>query len=275
MKVTPPKPSAEPPPAPPANKATTTRRPSSPTDTMPHDDDGALAATHGRDFASVLEDVTRADGRDDNGEGNDPDERQDANSSTHAERERESKRREDRDDGGTGGGGFEQRGHVRDATHSGDAAPARAILHIADLERIVAAVRTQLLNGGRHEVTLELQRSVLEGLRVRLTTDAQGRINAEFIAATEKVRAQLDARAPELSALLRGRGVELASLHMTVGGNGTQTASGDGGRNAPADSSGASQASSVADGAPAALARADEDAPGEPVADESASLYRA
>jgi hypothetical protein len=241
---------------------------------MPHEDEGALASTHGRDFASVLEDVTRADGRDD-GEGNEPDERQDAKTSTHAERERESKRREDRHDGGTGGGGFEQRGHVREATHGGDAAPARAILHIADLERIVAAVRTQLLNGGRHEVTLELQRSVLEGLRVRLTTDAQGRINAEFIAATEKVRAQLDARAPELSALLRGRGVELASLHMTVGGNESQTASGDGGRHASADSSGAAHASPGTDAAPATLARAGDDAPGEPDADESASLYRA
>lgn len=274
MKVTPPKQTEPPPPAPPANKTTTSRRPASPTDTMPHEDDGALAATHGRDFASVLEDVTRADSRDDS-EGNDPDERQDTKTSAHAERERESKRREDRHDGGTGGGSFEQRGNVRDAAHGGEAAPARAILHIADLERLVAAVRTQLLPGGRHEVTLELQRSVLEGLRVRLTTDAQGRVNAEFIAATEKVRAQLDARAPELSALLRGRGVELASLHTTVGANGNQTASGDGGRHAPPDSSAAPRASSVTDAAPAAIAQAGDDSPGEPVTDESASLYRA
>lgn len=275
MKVTPPKPTAEPPPAPPANKPATTRRPASPTDTMPHEDDGALAATQqGRDFASVLEDVTRAAERDDN-EGGEADERQDAKTSTHAERERESKRREDRHDGGTGGGGFEQRGQVREASQGGESAPARAILHIADLERIVAAVRTQLHPGGRQEVTLELHRSVLEGLRVRLTTDAQGRVNAEFIAATEKVRAQLDARAPELSALLRGRGVELASLHTTVGANGNQTASGEGGRHTPPDSYGAPRASSVTDAAPAAVAEARDDSPREPVADESTSSYRA
>jgi hypothetical protein len=239
---------------------------------MPQEDDGsALAAAHnGRDFASVLEDVTRADARDD-GESGESDERQEAKTSAHPERERESKRREDRHEGGTGGGGFEQRGHVRGAAHVEAAPAARAILHIADLERIVAAVRTQLHSGGRHEVTLELNRSVLEGLRVRLTTDAQGRVNAEFIAATEKVRAQLDARAADLSALLGGRGVELASLHMTVGGNGNQTASGDGGRQAHDN---AAHAVLATEAAPA-LSRVEDDSPIEPVADESTSSYRA
>lgn len=270
MKVTPPKQTTEPPPAAPANK-TTTRRLSSPTDAMPHEDNGALASTHSRDFASVLEDVTRAAERDDS-EGGEGDERQDAKTSAHAERERESKRREDRHEGGAGGGGFEQRGQVREAAaHGGEAAPARAILHIADLERIVAAVRTQLVSGNRQEVTLELHRSVLEGLRVRLTTDAQGRVNAEFIAATEKVRAQLDARSADLSALLRGRGVELASLLMTVGGNGNQTASGDGGQHAPDY---APHAVSGMDAA-RAIARGEDTSPGEPVADESTSSYRA
>lgn len=272
MKVTPPKQTADPLPAPSVNKPTT-RRPSSPTNTMPHEDDGALAAAHqGRDFASVLEDVTRAAGRDE-GENAEADERQDAKTSAHPERERESKRREDRHDGGAGGGGFEQRGYVREAAPGGEAAPARAILHIADLERIVAAVRTQLHPGGRQEVTLELHRSVLEGLRVRLTTDAQGRVNAEFIAATEKVRAQLDARSADLSALLRGRGVELASLHMSVGGNGNQTASGDGGRHAPPGSSGATHASSATNAAP--QSRVEDDSPLGPIADESSSSYRA
>jgi hypothetical protein len=266
MKVTPPKNTPEPPPT--TNKITS-RRVSTQTDTMPHEDDGALASVHTRDFASVLEDVTRTAERDDNesSEG----ERQDTKTSAHAERERESKRREDRHDGGTGGGGFEQRGQVRDAGHNSEAAPARAILHIADLERLVAAVRTQLLSGGRQEVTLELHRSVLEGLRVRLTTDGQGRVNAEFIAASEKVRAQLDARAGDLSDLLRGRGVELASLRTTVGADGNQTATGDGGRHAPDNSP---RVVFGRDEAPAS-ASAEDASPDERIADESTSSYRA
>lgn len=268
MKVTPPKNTPEPPP--PTTNKITSRRVSSQTNTVPHEDDGTLASVHTRDFASVLEDVTRAAEHDDNesGEG----ERQDAKTSAHAEREREAKRREDRHDGGTGGGGFEQRGQVRDAGHNSEAAPARAILHIADLERIVAAVRTQLLASGRQEVTLELHRSVLEGLRVRLTTDGQGRVNAEFIAASEKVRAQLDARAADLNDLLRGRGVELASLRTTVGADANQTATGDGRHQAPDNSP---RVVSGRDEAHASSAAAEDASQDERVADESTSSYRA
>lgn len=267
MKVTPPKNTPEQPP--PTTNKITSRRVSSQTNTMPHEDDGALASAHSRDFASVLEDMTRTVERDENesSEG----ERQDTKTSAHAERERESKRREDRHDGSGTGGGFEQRGQVREAGHSTEAAPARAILHIADLERLVAAVRTQLLSGGRQEVTLELHRSVLEGLRVRLTTDGQGRVNAEFIAASEKVRAQLDARAGDLNDLLRGRGVELASLRTTVAADGNQTATGDGGRHAPDNST---RVVFGRDDAPASPA-AEDASVDEHVADESTSSYRA
>jgi flagellar hook-length control protein FliK len=94
-------------------------------------------------------------------------------------------------------------------------ASARAILHVADLERIVSAVRAQLVEG-RHVVTIELRRSVLEGLKVRLSSDGDGRVTAEFIAASERVRTQLDARAGELAELLRGRGVNLAELRTGV-----------------------------------------------------------
>jgi flagellar hook-length control protein FliK len=65
-------------------------------------------------------------------------------------------------------------------------------------------------------VTIELRRSVLEGLKVKLSTDGGGRVTAEFIAASERVRSQLDARAGELAELLRGRGVNLASLRTGV-----------------------------------------------------------
>ncbi|HEV2802376.1 MAG TPA: flagellar hook-length control protein FliK [Pyrinomonadaceae bacterium] len=229
MKVTPPTHATEQPPANPANKVATRRTVSNSTAPPTHEDavESAANSAYTRDFASVLEDVTRAEESRDEGESGEGDDRTETKPSQQADRERETKRREDRDTGSNAGGGFDARGQVRDASQVADAAPARAILHIADLERIVAAVRTQLLNSGRQEVTLELQRSVLEGLRVRLTTDTEGRVHAEFIAATEKVRAQLDARAADLSDLLRSRGVELAAFRTTLVSDGNQTASGD------------------------------------------------
>lgn len=273
MKVTPPKYTTEQPPATPANKAAN-RRGATQSNSLPNDDENAPNAAQSRDFASVLEDVTRGSRSRDEHEGDEGGERQETKSSAYAEREREAKRREDRHEGGAGGGGgFDQRGQVREAALVGDGMNARAILHIADLERIVAAVRTQLLANGRQEVTLELNRSVLEGLRVRLTTDAQGRVNAEFIAATEKVRAQLDARSGDLSELLRSRGIELASLRTTVTANDNQTASGDSsGRQAH---NRAPYAVSGADAAPAEVSTAEDSTPDAHGAVESSSIYRA
>ena len=211
------------------NKATSKRGAPEATNTA-GEEDGVLGAAHGRDFASVLEDITRARNRQDH-ESNDS-ERQDTKASDRAEHEREAQRRRDQRDEGTGGGGFDQRSGVREARLRGEATSARAILHIADLERIVAAVRTQIIAGGRREVTLELQRSVLEGLRVKLSADEAGRITAEFIAATEKVRAQLDARSSDLAELLRSRGINLAALRTTVGTDFNQSATNDDQRHA-------------------------------------------
>ncbi len=100
---------------------------------------------------------------------------------------------------------------------SGAAVNARAILHVVDLERIVAMVRTQSAPGGRQEISLRLSRSVLEGLQVKLTRDPSGSIEAEFIAASERVRAQLEARSADLTDLLRSRGVNIASLKTSIG----------------------------------------------------------
>jgi hypothetical protein len=74
-------------------------------------------------------------------------------------------------------------------------AAARAILNIADLERIVSVVRTQLLSGARHEVTIDLRHSVLEGLQVKLCSGADGRITVEFIVSSAHV-ARNSTRAP-------------------------------------------------------------------------------
>ena len=171
----------------------------------------------GRDFARVLEKLTKLEQRqDDEREGD----RRDAKQSERAEGEPEARRREERhgESDGRHGGGFEQpQAALREVSFSSDASAARAILHVADLERIVSAVRAQALAQGGREVVIELKRSVLEGLRVRLTTDAGGRVTAEFIAASERVRAQLDGRSAELAELLRSRGVNLATLRTTVG----------------------------------------------------------
>jgi hypothetical protein len=211
------------------------------------DDDGAVGGVQGRDFASLLEDVARP--RETKEHESEEGERHEDKSSTGAEREQQAQRRQDQREGGMTGGGFGQRGGVAEAALRSESLSARAILHIADLEKIVAVVRSQLIVAGRPEVTLELHRSVLEGLRVKLSTDSAGRINAEFIATTERVRAQLDARSADLAELLRARGLELGSLHTTV--------SPDSNRNAPGDGQ---QQSSAEAFAPAGVADAPLDA---------------
>jgi hypothetical protein len=177
-----------------------------------------------RDFASVFDEVVSRPERseDESGEGD----RRVSRDAERAEHEASTQRREEREGGGSDnagdgrGGGFEHRAALRETSAAGDATAARSILHVADLERIVSAVRSQAAEGGRHVVTIELRRSVLEGLQVRLSADGAGRVTAEFIAASERVRSQIDARASELADLLRGRGVNLATLHTSVGAGG-------------------------------------------------------
>ncbi|HEX8721608.1 MAG TPA: hypothetical protein VF736_13315 [Pyrinomonadaceae bacterium] len=178
------------------------------------------AESPGRDFASVFEEsVSRADVRD---EGEAEGDRRVSRETERPGRGADARRSEERDGGPDDagadgkGGGFEHRAALRELTPTAETTPARSILHVADLERIVSAVRAQLVEGGRHVVTVELRRSVLEGLKVRLSSDGAGRVTAEFIAASERVRSQLDARAPELAELLRGRGVNLAALRTGV-----------------------------------------------------------
>lgn len=93
---------------------------------------------------------------------------------------------------------------------------ARSILHIADLERLVSTVRAQTSLGGRREIILQLKRSVLEGLQVKISTDAEARVQIEFLAANESVRSQVSAHAEELAGILRGRGINLGSLTTSL-----------------------------------------------------------
>jgi hypothetical protein len=102
-------------------------------------------------------------------------------------------------------------------------ASAQAILPAADMERILAAIRTQVLPGGHRAVTLDLQRSVLEGLRIKLTADPHGRIAVEFLANSEAVKGQIDARAGELVQMFGAHGVKLETLQSSVGNASTHT----------------------------------------------------
>jgi len=174
-----------------------------------------------RDFASIFDEVvSRPERRDE--EAGDEGDRRVSRETERAEQDGSTRRREEREGGSnqTGGdgrgGGFEQRAALREVSAVGENTSARAILHVADLERIVSAVRAQSVEGGRHVVTIELRRSVLEGLKVKLSAEGGGRVTAEFIAASERVRSQIDARSGELAELLRGRGVNLATLRTSV-----------------------------------------------------------
>lgn len=208
-----------------ANK-TTTKRAADNGNATSAVDANADATGIGRDFAGVLKDVSRTSGHDkgESGEGGEgADKKREGRATDGAERERQTTRREDTSEGsGERGGGGHLSGRGAAPVHEtgttlGETTSARAVLHIADLERILAAVRTQTTLGGRREVTLELQRSVLEGLRVKLSTDERGRVTAEFIASTERVRAQVESRTSDLADLLRSRGVELTSLKTSLG----------------------------------------------------------
>jgi len=203
------------------------------TDAARADDTGeSVEGAPERDFASVLDDVvSRPEPREE--ESSDGDRRV-SREAGRTEHEASARRREEREGGSnqTGadgrGGGFDARASLREVSAVSETTSARSILHVADLERIVSAVRAQVAEGGGHVVTIELRRSVLEGLKVRLSAEAGGGVTAEFIAASERLRSQLDARSGELAELLRGRGVNLASLSTSVDSGGVASG-GEGG----------------------------------------------
>lgn len=180
---------------------------------------GALSggAAARRDFASVLKDVTRNNTRDEQN-GDSRDERRETSGAGDVDGQREILREEEgqAEAGAGGGGSLGARAGVA-STFLSETTNPREILHIADLEKIVAAVRSRVFADGKSEVTIELKRSVLEGLRIKIGADETGRVTAEFIAATERVRAQLDARIGDLAELLRARGINLAAIKTSVG----------------------------------------------------------
>ena len=121
----------------------------------------------------------------------------------------------------TGGGqsGFGMNSGVNELNLTENFA-ARSILHIADLERLVSTVRTQIGLGGKRETTLKLKNSVLEGLEVKIITDPAAGVQIEFLAANETVRAKIEKHSAELAQILSGRGINLETLKTTLSSGG-------------------------------------------------------
>lgn len=92
---------------------------------------------------------------------------------------------------------------------------ARSILHVADLERIVSAVRSESFAGAK-QVTIDLKNSVLDGLRIQLTLTEQGTLKAEFLALNEQIKKQLEARKNELQSVLKDRSIKCSELIISV-----------------------------------------------------------
>jgi hypothetical protein len=90
---------------------------------------------------------------------------------------------------------------------------ARAILHIADLERIVSAIRTQNFKDAQ-QVIIALKNSVLEGLQIRITLTENGKLKAEFLALNEQIKKQLNLRKPELSTIFNNRSVRFSEIDV-------------------------------------------------------------
>jgi hypothetical protein len=191
-----------------------------------HSDASEAGGAAERDFASVFDEVVaRPEPRDEEaGEGD----RRVSRETERAENDGSARRREEREGGGSDqasadgrGGGFEHRAGLRDVTAAAETTPARSILHVADLERIVSAVRAQNLKNAQ-AIVIALKHSVLEGLQIKLTVDENGKLKAEFLAASEQIKNQLDARRHELTGIIRERGINLSEMSVRQGSDFSQ-----------------------------------------------------
>lgn len=92
-------------------------------------------------------------------------------------------------------------------------AAARSILHVADLERIVATIRSETFKNAK-QVQIALKHSVLDGLQIKLTIDANGKLKAEFLAQNEQIKKQINARKNELREIFVQRAVNFSSIEV-------------------------------------------------------------
>ena len=101
----------------------------------------------------------------------------------------------------------------KNSTAENSAPPARSILHVADLERIISTIRTETFQNQK-QVTIALKNSILEGLQIRLTIDENGKLKAEFLALNEQIKKQLNSRKKELSSILTNRSTLFAEVEV-------------------------------------------------------------
>ncbi len=172
--------------------------------------DGLIQAPEKSAFASVLDRVTRSNN---NAQGRSEDGKSASNSETRERKTSDDERVSD-DDVNVAN---VERTLVREPVTSTEASTSsRPIVHSLDLNSIVTAYQVQLVGNGQKEVTLDLSRSMLDGLRVKLTSDGAGRITADFLAATDGIKSLLDGRSLELIEQLRSRGINLAEFRSSV-----------------------------------------------------------
>jgi len=93
------------------------------------------------------------------------------------------------------------------------AAPARSILHVADLERIISTIRTENFQNQK-QLTIALKNSVLQGLQIKLTITENGKIKAEFLALNEQIKKQLNIRKKELTEILGNRSALFSEVEI-------------------------------------------------------------
>jgi len=167
------------------------------------------AATEKSDFAGVLDKVTRSHNESTSRQ---TERRSDEDADTREFRTREKDKLEKTD---------VVAGTEQPLTRESVSTPelntdSRPVLHTADIDSIVTACHVQLATNGQQTVTLELSRSMLDGLRVKISADATGRITADFLAANEGIKSLLDNRSSELLEQLRSRGINVAEFKSSV-----------------------------------------------------------
>jgi flagellar hook-length control protein FliK len=201
--------------------------------------DSAPPPPPSKSFAQILEETRNRNGDDESFSGNRKSERsKESSDADEAENEKETNRdvqtrdaveererrqsdeREESGDGNDANPGFGAFVFQADNKifNTNSVPAARSILHVADLERIISTVRAQNLKNAQ-AVVIALKHSVLEGLQIRLTVEENGKLKAEFLAANEQIKNQLDARRHELTGIIRERGINLSELNIRQGSN--------------------------------------------------------
>lgn len=143
------------------------------------------------------------------------------------ERERKESDERQSDDGESGSGFGAFVFQADNKIYNSNSIPAaRSILHVADLERIVSAIRAQNLKN-EQAIIISLKHSVLEGLQIKLTIEENGKLKAEFLAASEQIKNQLDARKDELTSIIRERGINLSEMSVRQGSDFSQNSETD------------------------------------------------